>query len=189
MTGPRPENPNDEEVLMLLDISRAHLHSPLNRVVFVKIDGQVYRLLKAMYGLRDAGASFDRKTESTMNVMGVTLGKFSVCLGYRRSGDSVVRSVRWGDDFSLSGKRLHCAEFRDELGKHLLVKHTATLGPNPEHGDVGEATYLNRIVRWFPLGSEGGERIELEADPRHAEILVQQLGLDEERAKAVATPG
>ncbi|CAK0837947.1 unnamed protein product, partial [Prorocentrum cordatum] len=161
MTGPRPENLNDEEVLMLLDISRAHLHSPLNRVVFVRIGGQVYRLLKAMYGLRDAGAS----------------------------GDSVVRGVRWGDDFPLSGKRLHCAEFRGELGKRLLVKHTATLGPNPEHGDVGEATSLNRIVRWPPLGSEVGERVELEADPRHAEILYQQLGLGEERSKAAATPG
>ena len=55
-----------------------------------------------MYGLRDAGASFDAKVESTMSTMGVTLGKFSICLGYRQSGDSVVCLVRWGDDFSLS---------------------------------------------------------------------------------------
>ena len=41
MTGTRPEKADDEEVLMLLDISRAHLHSPIKRVVLVKIDGLV----------------------------------------------------------------------------------------------------------------------------------------------------
>ena len=37
----------------------AHLHSPLARAVFVAIDldGQVYKLLKALYGLRDAGSN------------------------------------------------------------------------------------------------------------------------------------
>ena len=54
---------------MLLDISRAHLHSPLARVVFVTIDGKVYKLLKAMYGLRDVGAAFDRKVLDVMNLM------------------------------------------------------------------------------------------------------------------------
>ena len=54
MTGPRSQVDGDVEVLMLLDISRAHLHSPLARAVFVTIDGKVYKLLKAMYGLRDA---------------------------------------------------------------------------------------------------------------------------------------
>ena len=39
-------------MLMLLDIPRAHLHSPLARAVFVTIDGNVYKLLKAMCGLR-----------------------------------------------------------------------------------------------------------------------------------------
>ena len=41
MTGPRSQIEGDDDVLMLLDISRAHLHSPLARAVFVTIDGQV----------------------------------------------------------------------------------------------------------------------------------------------------
>ena len=116
---------------MLLDISRAHLHSPLARAVFVTIDGKVYKLLKAMYGLRDAGAAFDRKVLDVMNLMGVSLGKFSICVGYRKahvicrdeclSGVNaaclvqMVRLVRWCDDFSLSGRRSLCSTFRDEL--------------------------------------------------------------------------
>ena len=40
---------------------------------------------------------------------------------------------------------------------------------------------MNKIVRWTPAG------IELEADPRHAEIVIRELGL--EQAKPVTTPG
>ena len=109
------------------------------------IDGKVYKLLKAMYGLRDAGAAFDRKVLDVMNLMGVSLGKFSICVGYRkahvtRRGEclsevntaclvQMVRLVRWRDDFSLSGRRSLCNAFRDQLGKHLLVKTTAVMGP------------------------------------------------------------
>ena len=53
MRGPRSQVEGDDDVLMLLDISSAHL--------FVTIDGKVHKLLKAMYGLRGAAASFDRK--------------------------------------------------------------------------------------------------------------------------------
>ena len=41
MTGPRSQVKGDDDVLMLLDISRAHLHSALARPVFVTIDGKV----------------------------------------------------------------------------------------------------------------------------------------------------
>ena len=113
-------------MLMLLDISRAHLHSPLARAVFVTIDGKVYKLLKAMYGLRDAGAAFDREVLAVMTLMGGSLGKFSICVGYRKVMDTLVRLVRWSDDFS-SGRRSLCNAFRDELGKQLLVKTTAVM--------------------------------------------------------------
>ena len=64
-------------------------------------EGKVSNLLKAMYSLRDAGAAFDRKVLDVMNLMGVSLGKFSICVGYRKVMDTLVRPVRWGDDFSF----------------------------------------------------------------------------------------
>ena len=188
MTGPRSQVDGDDEVLMLLDISRAHLHSPLSRAVFVTIGGKVCKLLKAMYGLRDAGATFDRQVLDVMNFMGVSLGKFSICVGYRRVMDTLARLVLWSDDFSLSGRRSLCSTFRNEMGKHLLVKTTAVLGPNVEMGDVQEAIRLNRLLRLYPPGAEGGGRWELEADPRHVEILLLHMGLSNE-SKAVSTLG
>ena len=74
-----------------------------------------------MHGLRDAGAAFDRKVLDVMNVLGVSLGKFSICLGYRKVLDTLVRLVRWGDDFSLSGRRSNCNAFRGELGGSTLL--------------------------------------------------------------------
>ena len=91
------------------------------------INGKVYKLLKAMYGLRDAGASFDREVFDVMNLMGVSLSNFSICVGYRKAENSLVRLVRSGDDFSVSVWRSLCRPFRDDLGKQLLVKTTALL--------------------------------------------------------------
>ena len=98
----------------------------------------------------------------------------SICVGYRKVMDTLVRLVR----------RSLCNAFRDELGAHLLVKTTAVMGPNVEMGGVQEAIHLNRL--YLP-GAEGGERCELEADPRHVELLVSQMGLSNE-SKAVSTP-
>ena len=51
-----------------------------------------------------------------------------------------------------------------------------------------KAIRLNRLLRLYPPGAEGGERWELEADPRHVEISVSQMGLRNE-SKAVSTLG
>ena len=48
-------------------------------------------------------------------------------------------------------------------------------------GDHREVRILNKVVRWTPEG------IELEADPRHAELVVRELGL--EGAAASKVPG
>ena len=60
------EAPVCERALSFLDISRAHLHSPIRRRVYVKAPkedldagpGDCWLLRKAMYGLRDAGQRF-----------------------------------------------------------------------------------------------------------------------------------
>ena len=95
---------------------------------------------------------------------------------------------RHGDDFAVSCSRSDAKWFEKELGKHLIVKNRGILGPCPEEGDVSEIIVLNRILRWCV--SEGGtvERIEWEADPRHVDIVIAQLGLDP-KSKPVATPG
>ena len=47
----------------------------------------------------------------------------------------------------------------------------------PKAGLLGARKTGHFRVRLYPPGAEEGERWELEADPRHVEILVSQMGL------------
>ena len=55
------------------------------------------------------------------------------------------------------------------------------LGPSPDKGHLQELRILNRVISWT------GSGVTYEADPRHAELLIQELQLD--GAKGVTTPG
>ena len=188
------EDRSADRVIAFLDISRAHLHSPVRRPIFVKAckedrdcpEGHCWRLLKAMYGLKDAGAAFDAKAESTMIKLGFVVGVFSPCLCHHP--ETGVAVFRYGDDFVALGRRAAVHVFIKDLGSELIVKTRGILGPRRDQGDTGEIVILNRIVRWVPATSLAPERIEMEADSRHVTLLAQQLGLSD-GTKAVVTPG
>jgi len=184
----------ERPVLMFLDVSRAHLHSDLHRDVYVAAPPEdteadadtCWKLLKAMYGLRDAGQAFDIKVEKVMDHLGFVQGVFSPCCYYHPKW--ALRVYRHGDDFVVLGSRRDLEVFFVEVNKHMIVKKRGVLGPDPSRGDVGEIICLNRIIRWVPDTSEQRERIEYEPDPRHFEILRQQVGLDG-ASNPVTTPG
>ena len=74
------------------------------------------------------------------------------------------------------------AEFDKLLRSRYDVKRTGTLGFDT--GDDHEVVMLNRVLRATTI--DGEEFIEIEADSRHAELIVQKLGLA--TATAAATP-
>ena len=96
-----------------------------------------------------------------------TQGKSSPCVFRCKSRDLSV--VIHGDDFTLLGPHDQLNWFTLQLSDKFQVKMRGIMGP--DEGDVKEMRLLNRIVRWLPDG------IRYEADQRHAEILIQQLGL------------
>ena len=51
---------------------------------------------------------------------------------------------RHGHEFVVSGTRTQQREFEEQLSKHLIVKHLATLGPCTALGDVTEIRIVNR---------------------------------------------
>ena len=88
--------------------------------------------------------------------------------------------VVYGDDFSAVGSCQELNWLEASMEERYAITKRGRLGPAPE--DQKELTLLNRVVRWVDnIG------IEIEADPRQAERLVAQLGL--EGANPVATPG
>ena len=68
--------------------------------------------------------------------------------------------------------------FKNKINVKYESKHNM-LGGNPAHEK--SIRVLNRVLSWTPDG------IQYEADQRHADIVVEQLGLGE--AKGVSTPG
>ena len=59
----------------------------------------------------------------------------------------------------------------------MYWSNDSSLRPKAEMGDVQEAIHLNKLLRLYPPGVEGGVRWELETDPRSVEILISQMGL------------
>ena len=83
-----------------------------------------------------------------------------------------------GDDFVVAGRDTDLEWVVTELSGKILMKKVGVLGGDP--GDVQEMRVLNRVLRWEPWG------IAYEADPRHAELLIQALG---DRIVPRAAPG
>ena len=75
-----------------------------------------------------------------------------------------------GDDFIAVGPKEHLSDTRKVLEEKYKPK-VEMLGRGVGHTD--EMRILNKAVR---MTSQG---IELEADPRHAELVVKELGLEE----------
>jgi hypothetical protein len=84
-----------------------------------------------------------------------------------------------GDDFTTVGGKADL----DWFEARMKEKYELTVGPRigPGAQDAKEGSVLNRIVRWTQ------DAVEYEADPRQAEKLILECGL--EGANSVATPG
>ena len=83
-----------------------------------------------------------------------------------------------GDDYFTSGHTNQLDWLEKSLGEKYEIQ-TQRIGVGP--GRDLEGKILNRIVRWTPNG------YELEADPRHAELIVKTLKV--ESMKPLGTPG
>ena len=84
-----------------------------------------------------------------------------------------------GDDFTLLGHRGELDWFKKMIEGKFEMKHQGRMGNRD--GDIKSVRLLKRIITYTEEG------IEYEADQRHAEIIVKQMGLEGE-AKSVITP-
>ena len=84
-----------------------------------------------------------------------------------------------GDDFIGVGERPHIQHFRKQLAHRFTVKDQI-VGNRKDLKEENEARILNRVVRITSTGWE------YEADQRHPDLLVKELGLT--KAKATKTP-
>ena len=167
---------------MVQDISKAYFFAPATRDIYIELpaedaeEGMVGRLQKSLYGTRDAALNWAEAYTKVLLDMGYEKGTSSPCSFYHKGWD--LRTVVHGDDFLSEGCAKSLKKMDDALRKAFMVK-TEVLGPDA--GQVLQVKVLNRIITW----EKGG--ITWEPDPRHVEILLKQMGL--ENGKSLSIPG
>ena len=112
-----------------------------------------------------------------MKSAGFKVSQSSPCIFFH--SQRMLRVVVHGDAFTAMGKERDLLWFRQQIKAIFGVKFRGMIGP--EEKDEKEMNILNRKVRWASTG------IEFQADVRHVEIVLSQVGLDE-NSKAVTTP-
>ena len=135
-----------------------------------------------MYGTRDAGALWEATYTSVLLEAGFVQGSSNPCCFHHPEWN--LSLVVHGDDFTCLGT----AESLDKYERHMCKAFEVELrGPiGCEAGDATEMKVLNRILRVTSRG------LAYEADPRHAELLAVQVGLElrapDSKGRAIRTP-
>ena len=171
---------------MVNDISRAFFHAEAKREVFVKLppedtnpgeEGLCGRLNYIMYGTRDAAHNwFEKYSQGLVNI-GFKQGLAIPCVFYHEGRG--IRIYVHGDDYVSAGTTANLKCLKTELEKKYQVK---TQFPGPGEDQAKAIRILNRVIGW-----NGNEGASYEADPRHTEIIIDQLKFKD--AKPVSTPG
>ena len=167
-------------------MKKAYFFAPARREVYVALSWEDCNpgeedmcglLLKSLYGTRDAAANWaEAYTRVLTEELGFAKGESSPCSFHHADRD--IKVVVHGDDFVSEGPKANLLWMDKAMRKHFELK-TEILGPDVR--EVKEVRILNRVLRWEEHG------ISWEADQRHAELVVEQLGLGE--ARPVTSPG
>ena len=171
--------------LMINDVRRAYFYAEATRELYVELPKEdaeyrqgdkVGRLRLCLYGTRDAALNWQD-----------TLSKHLLTIGFKRgvgfpsvfvNEEHDIWTLVHGDDYCSAGPPEAMRWLEARLSEQYEIK-TQKVGHSPQCGLEGQI--LNRVVR---ASSDG---FELEADQRHAELIVDQLNL--KSGKGVTSPG
>ena len=170
--------------VMVLDVKRAFLYGDIDDEIYIELPkedpmygkGFVGRLIKAMYGTRAAPLVWQKVVRRTMLALGFQMNPIFPCLYYHPEYDVTV--ITHVDDFLCSGEKKHLLWLREMISLEFDLKGDV-LGNLPD--EKPGISFLGRTIRIT------GEGIELESDPKHAKILLEEWKMED--AKSVSSPG
>ena len=91
--------------LMILDAKKAHLHAAAARELFIQLPaeagGGYARLLRALYGTRDAPALWEAYAATQLEALGFRRGRANTCVYMHPQ--KKLRCLIHGDDFVFTG--------------------------------------------------------------------------------------
>ena len=171
--------------LMLIDVKKAFLYGKIERSVYVDLPEEdemsksglyVGKLIKAMYGTRDAPAVWQLELEGTLRDMGFVTSKSTPCLYFNASTE--LRIVAHVDDLLIEGSSEELESFRKRLTEKYEIK-SSILGP--DSNEESSIVYLGRKISWETHG------LAWEGDEKMVRDLVTEWELSD--CKKADTPG
>lgn len=177
---------NKGEIVMVNDVSRAFFHAKATRNFYVQLPGEdrkgggeefCGKFNYSMYGTRDVAQNWAADYSTRLVEPGVQQGKASPCIFYHKSRG--IRTLVHGDDYVSVGHPKQLQWLEEQLKSRYQMK-TQLLGL--DEAQLKEVKTLNRLISW-----KGTKGIVYEADPRHIEVIIEQLSSND--AKDVITPG
>ena len=158
--------------VMVNDVRRAYFYAPTHRDIYIELPAedregskdQLGKLNLSLYGTRDAASNWQEHLSSHLEKIGFVrgIGHPSV---FHHPGKGLVTLVH-GDDYSTAGHAKELHWFKEMLEEAYEIK-TQLIGPDGE----ASGKVLNRVITFT------GFEFELEADQRHSEMIVEQLGV------------
>ena len=170
--------------LSFIDVKKAYFYGVPDRNLYIRFPPElgmpknmVGKLVRCMYGTRDAGSIWEGCYTKCLVDLGFVQGVASPCCFTHPTWK--VSVVVHGDDFTALGTPEGLDLYEAGMCKAFECKLKGRLGRGDN--DLKEMRVLNRIVRIDEHG------LRYEADPRHVELLARALNL--EQCKHVVTPG
>ena len=172
------------------DVSRAHFYGEAQRDIYVELPDEEKNgvdcayLLKSWYGTQDASAIFQQDYTGHLEKHEFQRGVSNPAVFYNRDLD--IRMLVHGDDFGALGD----GDALDRMDEILRERYSLKVSGRLDFDDPGsrETVFLNRVLRLVGHPDRGDQAMEIEADPRHAEIVIAELGLNDPKVKTVDTP-
>jgi hypothetical protein len=174
----------DRKVLVI-DVKKAHLNPMCDQDVFIELpsetgaaSGKCGKLIHWLYGFRPAAQAWENHYAEKLEEAGFARGLASPVSFYHVDLD--IAGVVHGDDFTFVSDEAGLDYIEGLMKTWYEVKVKARLGGGAS--DDKEVNILGRLVRWTEEGWE------YQADPKHRQIILEQLGLSEE-SKGLSTNG
>ena len=119
-------------IVVPADVSTAFLHASLDTEMYVwppdgmAAEGVVWRLRKALYGLRRAPQLFQRHLQGVLKELGFKQLKCDSTVFYHEEMEVLIDSHV--DDMKVAGKEAQVDKIFEMLSEHLTIKREAEFG-------------------------------------------------------------
>ncbi|CAK0840370.1 unnamed protein product, partial [Prorocentrum cordatum] len=187
--SPRRNSAGVKMILLLFDISVAFFHGLVRKVLYVvppkdlRKKGKVWRLLRSLYGTRDASQVFQTYVADNLSEHGFDRNAVVPCLYW--SSELEALGVHWGDDFIYALPNDSADDLEQLMREVFKVKICERVGPNCK----SSAAFLHRTLSWSSKGFTWAH------DPTHTVAMAKAFGfdgqtrLDQEKWVVTVAPG